>query len=240
MGFFNDVGNWINDNIIQPIGNVWNSGIERMKKGETIFDQIDKKLLENGTAEKWAKGIEDFKNNTKIGQDIIIPAQDWITEKTIDYNPILTDKAKEEAKQINENIKNGNPPKTTKEEKQGNLQEIGNTQNTPSIEELWAREDAIRKETQEREDTAYQRAIEDMRKAGINPNLVGINPASSGGGITQATGQQSLTTAMSGIIEQTIAEINNTVKANENQKDRINDIIKSFAQVLAMKILLKK
>lgn len=79
-----------------------------------------------------------------------------------------------------------------------------------------------------------------MRKAGINPNLVGVNPANSGGGITQATGQQSITTEMSGIVNQAIAEINNTVRADENQKDRISDIIKTFAQVLAMKMLLKK
>ena len=52
------------------------------------------------------------------------------------------------------------------------------------------------------------------------------------------------TTERSGFRQQrgteAIAEINNTVKADENQKDRINDIIKSFAQVIAMKILLKK
>ena len=55
-------------------------------------------------------------------------------------------------------------------------------------QEQWAREDAIRKEVQEREDTAYQRSVKDMQKAGINPNLVGVNPAGSGGGITSSTG----------------------------------------------------
>ena len=53
----------------------------------------------------------------------------------------------------------------------------------------WEREDAIRAETQAREDSAYQRAVADMRKAGINPNLMNVQPASSGGGITQASGQ---------------------------------------------------
>lgn len=127
-------------------------------------------------------------------------------------------------------------------EANGNTQDIENTQdttitsNTPSIEELWEREDAIRKETQEREDTAYQRAVEDMRKAGINPNLAGLSPAGSGGGITQATGQGLISTEMSGIIQEAIAQINNTVKADENQKNRISDIIKT----LAMYFILKK
>ena len=75
-----------------------------------------------------------------------------------------------------------------------------------------------------------------MRKAGINPNLVGISPATSGGGIIAATGQSIMSTEMSGVIQEAIAKINNTVKADENQKDRITDIIRT----LAMAILLKK
>ena len=128
----------------------------------------------------------------------------------------------------------------TKEEEKGNLQEITEKEETPTIEEIWKREDNIRKETQEREDTAYQRAVEDMRKAGINPNLAGISPANSGGGITQASGMQSITTEMSGIVSQAIAEINNSVKVNENQKDRITDIISNLAQMILLKVLLKK
>lgn len=54
-------------------------------------------------------------------------------------------------------------------------------------ERQWAREDEIRAHVEAREDSAYQRAIEDARKAGINPNLVGITPAGSGAGITTAT-----------------------------------------------------
>lgn len=74
-----------------------------------------------------------------------------------------------------------------------------------------------------------------MRKAGINPNLVGVNPASSGEGIISATGQNLISTEMSGIINTAIAEINNTVKANENQKDRISDIIKTLAMYMILK-----
>lgn len=42
--------------------------------------------------------------------------------------------------------------------------------------EEWAREDQIRKEQQQRDDTAYTRMIKDMRNAGINPNVTGGTP----------------------------------------------------------------
>lgn len=235
MGFFNDVGDWINNNIIQPIGKVWNEGIENIKQNRTIYDQIDEKIKENNIPEKMVKGMENIKNS-EIGENIIQPIQNKVTDAVIDYNPLYTDETKKELKGMKENAINGNLPETKKEQDKGNLQDIENSQNIPSIKELWEREDAIRKETQEREDTAYQRAVEDMRKAGINPNLVGVNPANSGGGIISATGQNLINTEMSGIINTAIAEINNTVKANENQKDRINEIIKT----LAMYMLLKK
>lgn len=225
MGVFNDVVNWIDNNITKPIGSWWENDIAK-PTGEWVVKTF-------GLGSKYDEATKPITDTVK----------QKIEDIQINNNPFLTEEEKKELKnKMGEIETNTNPPKTTEEQEQnkGNLQEIINTQNTPTIEELWEREDKIRKETQEREDTAYQRAVEDMRKAGINPNLVGINPANSGGGITQATGQQSITTEMSGIIQQAIAEINNTVKADENQKDRINDIIKSFAQVIAMKILLKK
>lgn len=148
-----------------------------------------------------------------------------------------------EIKKVNEEI-NGNNIEQSTEENGNNIEqsiEDKTTNNeTPSIRELWEREDEIRKETQTREDNAYQRAVEDMRKAGINPNLVGVNPASSGGGIIQATGQNLISTEMSGIINEAIAEINNTVKADEGQKNRITDIIRSLAQLIIMVKLAKK
>ena len=225
MGFFNDIVNWVDNNITKPVGNWWENDIKK-PTGEWVVKTF-------GLGSKYDEATKPITDTVKQKLEDI----------QINNNPFLTEEEKKELKNKMEEIEtNTKPPKTTEEQEQnkGNLQETENTQNTPTIEELWEREDKIRKETQEREDTAYQRAVEDMRKAGINPNLAGVNPASSGGGIIQATGQQSLATEMSGIIQQAIAEINNTVKADENQKDRINDIIKSFAQVIAMKILLKK
>lgn len=107
----------------------------------------------------------------------------------------------------------------------------------------WEREDQIRKETQEREDTAYQRAIEDMKKAGINPNLLSsINPAESGGGITNATQMnmqlyQGELEKYLGILE---TEINNSFKEDENTKDRVTDAVKNVVSLFAMYFMMKR
>lgn len=68
----------------------------------------------------------------------------------------------------------------------------------------WDREDQIRQETQIREDNAIQRKVNDMRAAGVNPNLAySMSGAESGGGITQATGMNTnpLETFMNNITE---------------------------------------
>lgn len=106
---------------------------------------------------------------------------------------------------------------------------------------IWEREDTIRKETQEREDTAYQRAVEDMRKAGINPNLVGINPANSGGGIvnagnvmgnkssTQSAEIEKMKTLLNNDLQKYITDANNLVKSGiateQNLMNLLNNII---------------
>ena len=131
-------------------------------------------------------------------------------------------------------------------------------------ERLWAREDQIRKETQEREDNAYQRAVADARKAGINVNLMDIQPATSGGGISSGTAIYSgmLENAMSGhssrfINSQNIgsqeyiaeltnatkileAQINNNFKGSENEKNRILELIEEIINGAAMIYAFKK
>ena len=106
----------------------------------------------------------------------------------------------------------------------------------------WAREDSIRQETQEREDTAYQRAVADARKAGINPNLVNINPAESGGGITQATGidLSTMQSQMDTDLEKLQQLIDNAFKENENEKDRFNEIFGNLLQTILMALIIKK
>ena len=102
----------------------------------------------------------------------------------------------------------------------------------------WDREDAIRKETQAREDSAYQRTVKDMQAAGINPNLMNVSPAASGGGITSATGLDY--TAYTNNLKETLTlleqEIENTFKEDENKKDRFSQLISS----LIMGLLFKK
>lgn len=100
----------------------------------------------------------------------------------------------------------------------------------------WEREDAIRKETQDREDSAYQRAVADMKKAGINPNLMNINPAESGGGITQATGMDMST--INKILEnksnELVAFLNREFEGDENTKKQLTSLFGQILQSLAM------
>lgn len=93
--------------------------------------------------------------------------------------------------------------------------------------ELWAREDAIRKETQDREDNAYQRAVEDMRKAGVNPNLQSISGAQAGGGITTGTAKNldRIENDKDRQLKLIMQEIENNFKGDQNDKDRLIKLI---------------
>lgn len=101
---------------------------------------------------------------------------------------------------------------------------------TKERDELWAREDAIRTETQTREDTAYQRAVTDMRKAGVNPNLQNISGAQSGGGITGATAKNlaRVENAKDRTLKQLLQEIEFNWSGNQKDLDRLTKIISSL------------
>ncbi len=101
------------------------------------------------------------------------------------------------------------------------------------LEKYYEREDAIRKETQEREDTAYQRAVADMRKAGIDPNLIGVSPAQSGGGITNATTKDltRYSTEMNVILQLLMQQIENEFKADQATKDRVVNSINNALSI---------
>lgn len=55
---------------------------------------------------------------------------------------------------------------------------ITNAVNTRNIENANARNEELQREQWSRDDTAYQRVVQDMQKAGLNP-LSGVNPQSS-------------------------------------------------------------
>ena len=99
---------------------------------------------------------------------------------------------------------------------------------------LWEREDKIRKETQQREDTAYQRAVEDARKAGINLNLMDIQPSNSGGGITQATKAENLSKEeLKSAVDIAVNSINNALNIQESEKDRAVNILQSILKIFS-------
>lgn len=99
--------------------------------------------------------------------------------------------------------------------------------------ELWAREDAIRKETQEREDNINQRMVEDMRKAGMNPNLIS-GASAVGGGISSGTAKNldRIENAKSRALELLKQEIQNSWAGNQKDLDRITSIINSVIKII--------
>ncbi len=108
-------------------------------------------------------------------------------------------------------------------------------------QKLWAREDAIRKETQQREDTAWQRSVEDMKKAGINPNLVNAQPAESGGGITQATQMDMSTIANQMDIDSEKIQqlIDQAFEGRENEKKQFMDIFGNLLQTIVFAFVMR-
>lgn len=101
----------------------------------------------------------------------------------------------------------------------------------------WEREDKIRAEVEAREDSAMQRAVRDAQLAGINPNLMNMQPAASGGGITSATGleYQTYQAEMKEYLTLLEQEIENEFKGDENKKDRWNQLISSLIMAMIMK-----
>lgn len=133
----------------------------------------------------------------------------------------------------------------TIEENKNQYNEGKNTINK-TIEEVlqkqWEREDEIRKETQEREDTAYQRAVADMKKAGINPNLIGVSPAESGGGIMQ-TAQPNYAPAemeLNEYLRELELYLDSELNVEEGQKDRISSILQKILSTVAMMYVMKR
>lgn len=120
-------------------------------------------------------------------------------------------------------------------------EDIGNYENSmlQYVEDMmakqWEREDAIRKETQAREDTAWQRSIADMRAAGVNPNLVNAGPAASGGGVTNATGADytPYTENLKAGLQLLMQELDQAFQGKEAEKDRVAKLVGSLINMFS-------
>lgn len=107
---------------------------------------------------------------------------------------------------------------------------------------LWAREDQIRREVQQREDNALQRWTEDARKAGINANLaLGMQGSASGGGITSATqmDMSTITNQMDIDAEKIQQLIDHAFEGKENQKQQFMDIFGDLLQTIVFSMIMR-
>lgn len=88
---------------------------------------------------------------------------------------------------------------------------------TSANQEIENKSNEIYNEQKLREDTAWQREIADMRKAGINPNLVNL----SANGAETGSGTETINTQLRGEIDTILQELEQEFKMNENQKNRV-------------------
>lgn len=209
----------------------------------------------------WLKNeAQEIKTEIKEGANGLINNVTQVIENAKDW---LKGQKSEESSKTNEDTNvngNSNPQITAQNQENGmgtyveqapTIESGANNSNniitsvqdnaTQMLDKYWEREDTIRKEIQEREDTAYQRAISDMRKSGINPNLVGINPSNSSGGLTNATRVEELgSTVLNNATQEKIAQmqrvfeewettIKNDTTISEGAKDRYIEVIKTFS-----------
>lgn len=83
-----------------------------------------------------------------------------------------------------------------------------------------------REHTEGREDTTYQRSVEDMRKAGLNPYTIGANPAPAS---ASTVGENSIMTSLQ--VVGSILDIQNlSVKNKGLINNIIGNILKSYAR----------
>lgn len=113
-------------------------------------------------------------------------------------------------------------------------QSIGNFADIEQLKALrneqWAREDELTRQLWKREDTAWQRTVADMQKAGVNPNLVGASATSTSQPIQTSTGidYSAYIKELDKQIELLKQELDQDYKKDENWKDRIWGLIENI------------
>lgn len=189
--------------------------------------------------------IEKVSPETVVNPQLVnLPKVEEGIEKGELTTPVTTpNQTPEIGEPVTDNVANGDYTWNTEQKVQGIDLDEWKQWYASEREKAWEREDAIRKETQEREDNAWQRAIDDMRAAGINPNLVNASAAQAGGGITTATMGDSnpLVSALTtngDILEKMLEQ---AFEGDENSKNRvmelITQIVGSVAQLMGAKML---
>ena len=234
-----ETGNGILGNAINPIASPYNFNGKEKPLLSGIRNATKTAINGVGTGAKWAYTTAD--NALKYIYNKT--AKPILDIAGVDENSPLRardpiDFAKKLENDFEQTI-NENPTETPTTETKTETTTVESPSETDSREtddmlsKIWERQDKIREHVEEREDNAYQRAVADMRKAGINPNLVNVNPAQSGGGVMQG-GENLLSTEMQTAIQQALNEINNQVKMDENQKDRTVDILRTLSTAIIL------
>lgn len=90
--------------------------------------------------------------------------------------------------------------------------------------EKWAKLEQWRKEDQKRQDNAIQRRVEDMRKAGINPNLQNVTGAESTSNINNLTDTDYT------FLQNYLEKVQNDKDLNMREKELILGIIGDIVQ----------
>lgn len=124
-------------------------------------------------------------------------------------------------------------------------QSIGNFAEIEQLKALrneqWAREDELTKKLWEREDTAWQRTVADMQKAGVNPNLVGASATSTSQPVQSSTGidYSAYIKELDKQIELLKQELEQDFDKGENWKDRIFSSIEQIMGTFGYLMLAK-
>ncbi len=190
-----------------------------------------------GTNALPAPGTQEKEENNTLP---IIGTGEKVEETTIPNNPKIETETKEPIK----NTGTGTTETEDNSINQNGVNELNYEEAYKMLKEYWQREDQLRQESYTRDDTAYQRMIKDMWKAGINPNLVNISGTPNyigGSGYTNATKADYTPTALTlqrdlGLLEQAIQL---EFQGDENNKNRLMQLVNTLGTIASV-LFLKK
>lgn len=254
---------WTQENVINPVGDWFdNLGDNLNKKAKDIYGASFTEIAETpsnimhdiatGDLGDGIVSVIDKAKDNPIVKDI----ETGIGEKTIDIGNELAplfgeeklpeEELEKEKDDLLDKVQNGPMPENQgtgesdlESDVNEDLKSIFDEMRKNALEDqkrAWEREDKIRAEEYERQDSAYQRAIEDMRKAGINPELIGIQPAQSGGAsVSTANVNDSANSYINSLTNIATSLIDKETSISENKKDRVNDILRAIITFAILK-----